>query len=73
MVLVYGFGGMRDFSGRLSFNPRLPESVEQLRFPSPSGGQILEDKIGEEAATYMLRKGTELTITHQDEEIKLSR
>jgi alpha,alpha-trehalose phosphorylase len=31
-ALVYGFGGMRDAGGRLSFDPRLPESWPELRF-----------------------------------------
>ncbi|WP_460809640.1 glycoside hydrolase family 65 protein [Nocardioides salsibiostraticola] len=31
--LVNGFGGMRDHRGRLSFDPRLPEEWEALRFP----------------------------------------
>jgi len=31
-ALVYGFGGMRDFDGRLTFDPRLPASWPELRF-----------------------------------------
>ena len=31
-ALVQGFGGMRDHGGALSFDPRLPESWESLRF-----------------------------------------
>ncbi|BDI23974.1 glycoside hydrolase family 65 protein [Herbiconiux sp. L3-i23] len=31
-ALVYGFGGMRDFGGALSFDPRLPSSWPELRF-----------------------------------------
>lgn len=31
-ALVQGFGGMRDHGGALSFDPRLPESWEGLRF-----------------------------------------
>ncbi|MFD1714847.1 glycoside hydrolase family 65 protein [Amnibacterium flavum] len=31
-ALAYGFGGMRDFSGQLSFDPRLPASWPELRF-----------------------------------------
>lgn len=72
MVLVHGFGGMRDFSGRLSFHPKLPESIKRLRFPLTFQGQFLEVSIEQEAATYLLREGTSLTITHQDEEIELS-
>jgi alpha,alpha-trehalose phosphorylase len=31
-ALVYGFGGMRDYQGTLSFDPRLPETWDGLRF-----------------------------------------
>jgi alpha,alpha-trehalose phosphorylase len=31
-ALVFGFGGMRDHGGRLSFDPRLPEPWPSLRF-----------------------------------------
>ncbi len=31
-ALVFGFGGMRDHGGRLSFDPRLPESWPSLTF-----------------------------------------
>ncbi len=33
MSLTYGFGGLRDFDGQLSFDPRLPSSWGRLRFP----------------------------------------
>ena len=32
-ALVFGFGGMRDRGGRLSFDPRLPASWPSMRFP----------------------------------------
>jgi alpha,alpha-trehalose phosphorylase len=32
MALVYGFGGLRDHGGRLSFDPRLPEGWDRMRF-----------------------------------------
>ena len=31
-ALVYGFGGMRDYNGVLTFDPRLPEAWERLTF-----------------------------------------
>ncbi|MDO5628635.1 MAG: glycosyl hydrolase family 65 protein [Mobilicoccus sp.] len=31
-ALVHGFGGMRDYDGTVSFDPRLPESWTSLRF-----------------------------------------
>ncbi len=71
MVLVYGFAGMRDFDGHLTFRPRLPDQLTRLRFPLSVRGQTLEVAIEDGAATYTLREGTKLTITHFAEEITL--
>jgi alpha,alpha-trehalose phosphorylase len=72
MVLVNGFGGMRDHDGVLSFHPRLPEAFIRLRFPLTFRGQLLEVTIEQEAVTYLLREGTGLTIKHQEKALKLS-
>ncbi|MEO7941886.1 MAG: glycosyl hydrolase family 65 protein, partial [Marmoricola sp.] len=32
-ALVFGFGGMRDRGGKLSFDPRLPSAWPSMRFP----------------------------------------
>jgi alpha,alpha-trehalose phosphorylase len=71
MVAVYGFAGMRDYNGHLSFHPKLPETVKRLRFPLTIQGQRLEVDIQEETATYLLRQGTQLSITHQGKDIQL--
>lgn len=71
MVMVYGFAGMRDDGGRLSFNPSLPERVGGLRFRLEVQGQELVVEIGKETASYLLEKGVGLVITHQGEEVQL--
>ncbi|MBE0596765.1 MAG: glycoside hydrolase family 65 protein [Desulfuromonadales bacterium] len=73
MMMVYGLAGMRDYNGRISFDPRLPSSITRLRFPLEIRGQRLEVEITEKEATYELKKGQGLTITHQGKEIELSR
>ncbi|GAA6619511.1 glycoside hydrolase family 65 protein [Scytonema sp. NUACC26] len=72
MVLVYGFGGLRDCNGRLSFDPRLPKVIKRLQFPLTIRGQRLEVNIDDKSATYLLKQGTELAIAHQGEDIHLS-
>ena len=42
MTLIYGFAGMRDTDGRLSFAPKVPEKLGGLRFPLEIRGQRLE-------------------------------
>ena len=66
MMLTYGFGGMRDDEGRLSFWPcRAPEDNAVLRFPVTYRGQLLEVEIGLEKVEYALREGERLVIRHE--------
>jgi alpha,alpha-trehalose phosphorylase len=74
MMLTYGFGGMRDDDGTLSFWPRrAPEDNATLRFPVTYRGQMLEVEIGLETVTYALREGECLVIRHETEEVQLTR
>ena len=74
MMLTYGFGGMRDNDGTLSFWPRrAPEENAILRFPVTYRGQTLEVEIGAEKVEYALRAGECLVIRHETEELRLSR
>jgi alpha,alpha-trehalose phosphorylase len=73
MMLTYGFGGMRDDDGTLSFWPhRAPEDNAILRFPLTYRGQRLEVEIGLETVAYALREGECLVIRHETEEIHLT-
>jgi alpha,alpha-trehalose phosphorylase len=74
MMLTYGFGGMRDDDGTLSFWPRrAPEENAILRFPVTYRGQRLEIEIGLEKVEYALSEGERLVIRHETEEVQLSR
>ena len=42
MTLIYGFAGMRDFGGRITFAPKVPERFGGLRFPLEIRGRRLE-------------------------------
>lgn len=64
MALVYGFGGMRDWNGKLSFRPRLPGRMSRLSFKVRLRGSMLEVDITADEATYRLESGDELTIVH---------
>jgi alpha,alpha-trehalose phosphorylase len=73
MMLTYGFGGMRDHDGTLSFWPRrAPEDNAVLRFPVTYRGQLLEVEIGLEKVEYALREGERLVIRHETEEVELT-
>ena len=74
MMLTYGFGGMRDDDGTLSFWPRrAPEENAILRFPLTYNGQMLEIEIGLDRVEYALREGERLVIRHEKEEVELTR
>jgi alpha,alpha-trehalose phosphorylase len=74
MMLTYGFGGMRDNDGTLSFWPRrAPEENAILRFPVTYRGQRLEVEIRLEKVEYALCEGESLLIRHETEKIQLTR
>jgi alpha,alpha-trehalose phosphorylase len=73
MVFTYGFGGLRDYDGTLSFRPqRPPEPQASLRFALTYHGQVLDVEIGPNSTTYSLREGAKLDIRHEEEEITLT-
>jgi alpha,alpha-trehalose phosphorylase len=74
MVFAYGFGGLRDYDGKLSFRPqRPPETQASLHFPITWRGRLLDIEIRPDSTTYNLREGEALTIRHDGEEITLNR
>ena len=72
MVFVYGFAGLRDYDGRLSFRPRISDRLERLRFKLTVQGRLLEVHAGPNSTTYTLHEGAGLIITHEDRDIELS-
>ena len=76
MALAYGFGGMRDHDGVLTFRPRRPLDGEGImRIPLTMRGQRIEVEIDAEARTvkYSLHEGEGLLLRHEDEEIRLTK
>ena len=74
MMLTYGFGGMRDDDGTLSFWPRrAPQDNAVLRFPVTYRGQMLEVEIALDKVEYALREGERVVIRHETEAIELTR
>jgi alpha,alpha-trehalose phosphorylase len=76
MALVYGFAGMREHDGRLSFRPRLSRKAKTKgsRFRITIRGQTLEVNSDRETdqVTYQLVEGSRLTIEHCGEELELA-
>lgn len=63
--LIYGFAGMRDYRGRLSFNPSLPEQWSRLTLKLRFQGRLLEITLTRREAIYTVAEGDPLEITHR--------
>ena len=73
MAIVYGFAGMRDHDGKISFRPQIPENVDGARISLTIRGQRLDVEFDREAVRYILRDGEALTIYHEEEEVCLTK
>jgi len=62
MSVVYGFGGMKNRDGLLSFEPRLPGQWEGLSFKIMFRGRVLEVVINKSRATIQNRHGKGLDL-----------
>ena len=56
-VLAYGFGGMRDYDGVLTFDPRLPEGWESLTFRVTWHGSRLRVTVSADAIELVAETG----------------
>jgi alpha,alpha-trehalose phosphorylase len=72
IAAVAGFGGMRDYGGELSFQPRLPEQITRLAFRLFVRGCVLSVEITQHQAHYALDDGKTFSITHHGESAELS-
>ncbi len=69
-ALVFGFAGMRDRGGRLSFDPRLPASWPSLRFPIAWRGSRLRVELTQEELAITVEQEGEgaVSLTVRGEE-----
>ncbi|WP_277670332.1 glycoside hydrolase family 65 protein [Saccharomonospora viridis] len=70
--IVAGFGGMRDHSGELSFQPRLPPIPQRIAFRMCFRGSQFCVEIHREFAVYQLVKGSPLTVTHYGQPVTVT-
>jgi alpha,alpha-trehalose phosphorylase len=72
MALTYGFGGMRDFGGTLSFEPKLPSHWNRLKFPLRFHDRRLVVDITHETIRVDLQEGEPMTVRVFGEEYAIS-
>lgn len=62
MALTYGFAGMRDHGGQLSFRPQLPQSWHELRFSLRFHARQINVTINHDHEEFVLLEGDPITI-----------
>ena len=67
MALVFGFGGVRDFDGRLTIDPRLPRRYDRLEFPVRFHDRQIRVALSHEDERYTLEEGEPLKVTIRGE------
>lgn len=66
-ALVYGFGGMRDHGGRITFEPRLPTEWTKLTFRITLHGTRVRVEVGQDAMVLTVEEGESATFSVRDE------
>lgn len=72
LVAIAGFGGMRDYDGRLQFDPHIPRDIDRLRFRMLYKGRLIRVTIDAKSATYELMEGDEIEILHSGDAFTLT-
>jgi alpha,alpha-trehalose phosphorylase len=72
IAAVAGFGGMRDYKGKLTFRPRLPSALTALRFHMMVRERNLMVEVTSDRARYRLKEGEPLEIEHHGEAITVT-
>jgi alpha,alpha-trehalose phosphorylase len=72
LTAVAGFGGMRDYNGRLTFAPRLPSQLQRLAFGLRFQGRRIRIEATREHATYRLLDGAPLELQHHGTSVTIT-
>jgi alpha,alpha-trehalose phosphorylase len=67
MALVFGFGGVRDFDGQLTIDPRLPSRYERLEFRLRFHDRQIRVGLSHTDERYTLVEGEPLEVTIRGE------
>ncbi|MDJ0769498.1 MAG: glycosyl hydrolase family 65 protein [Ilumatobacter sp.] len=67
MALVLGFGGVRDFDGELTIDPRLPERFRSLGFSLRFHDRQLRVALSHDLESYALTEGDPLAVVIRGE------
>jgi alpha,alpha-trehalose phosphorylase len=71
MAIVNGFGGVRDYDGRLSLDPHLPRTWQSLEFSLRFRDRQLRIRLRHDEERYTLETGHRLKIRVRDDQYEL--
>ena len=71
-ALVYGFGGMRDYKGKITFDPRLPEEWPELIFRITLQGSRIRVNLTADAMMFTVEEGAGASLTVRDHHFTVS-
>ncbi|MBO0728272.1 MAG: glycoside hydrolase family 65 protein [Acidimicrobiaceae bacterium] len=71
MVAVFGFGGLRDTNGLLSFRPRLPKALDGLTFNMMWRHVHLNVAVAQEEVRYTCNGDQHIDLIHYGEPVKV--
>jgi len=63
MALAYGFGGLRDHRGELTFDPRLPAAWSRLTYRAAARGRLVRVEVTRDTRTLTRVQGDPLDVT----------
>jgi alpha,alpha-trehalose phosphorylase len=70
-ALVFGFGGVRDFGGRLAVDPRLPRAWRSLRFSLRVRGRQVRIDLRHDGERYLVEEGPPLDVSIRGRSFRL--
>ncbi|MHA7181741.1 glycoside hydrolase family 65 protein [Arthrobacter sp. MDB2-24] len=68
-ALTYGFAGMRDHGGSITFDPRLPEAWTRMSFRVTLHGTRVRADVTQHAMTLTVEAGVSATVTVRGERV----
>ncbi len=70
-ALVYGFAGLRDHGGELTFDPRLPRDFLSMAFPLRVRGSKLRVRLTRSSIAFECVEGDGVTVTVRGEQLEV--
>ncbi|MFT4164745.1 MAG: glycosyl hydrolase family 65 protein [Microlunatus sp.] len=71
-ALVYGFGGMRDYNGRVTFDPRLPADWERLAFKLTLRGVRVRVEVVHGAISFEVEDGESVEVFVRGQPVRVA-